>query len=396
MKGLLAYCRAGFEAECGAELRAAAEARGVAGALRAEPGAGHAVFEATDPAGALELWQAVSLFDLVFARQVVGWFHRAAVPVGGDLLPIVRAGLAAAPAKRFSDLWVEAPDTEEGKLLWPSCRTHQEALADALAGRLAPGSPHRPRLHLFLASGDSLLLGVSDPRRSSPWPLGIARLRLAAAAPSRSTLKLEEALLLFLTEEEAARRLRPGGTAVDLGAAPGGWTWQLARRGMRVTAVDNGPLAPGLQREKLVTHVQADGYTWRPAQPVDWLVCDMVTAPQRVARLVGLWAAKGLCRDAMFNWKLPAGDRLAAVARAREVLRRELARAGVKAELRVKHLYHDREEVTGHLRVTGWEEKPKAPASERKKPESPRRTAEGRRAGRGRAASRAGGRRRGP
>ena len=57
--------------------------------------------------------------------------------------------------------------------------------------------------------------------------MGIPRLRLPGA-PSRSAAKLEEALLYFLGDE-AERLLRGGMSAVDLGAAPGGWTWILAR-----------------------------------------------------------------------------------------------------------------------------------------------------------------------
>lgn len=384
MRGLFAHCRPGFERECGAELTALARARDVPGDVRATAGSGCAVFEAAQGAdtAALALWKSTSHFDVVFARQIVGWFHRIEGDGAPDLATAVAAGLGAAPVRRFSSLWVEAPDTDEGRRRWPVCRRHEAALAEALGGRLSPGSTTRLRLHVCLPAPGTVFLGVSDPARSSPWPLGIPRLRLPAAAPSRSALKLEEALLVFLTEEEAARRLRPDITAVDLGAAPGGWTWQLARRGVRVTAVDNGPLAPEVARSKLVAHVEADGYGWRPDRPVDWLVCDMVTAPQRVARLVGLWAAKGLCREALFNWKLPAGDRLAAVARSRQVLLRELERAGVRADLRVKHLYHDREEVTGHLRVTGREAHPKPPPASRRGQESTSAPAGRRRAGR--------------
>src|SRR3546814_17919758 len=80
---------------------------------------------------------------------------------------------------------------------------------------------------------------VADPADSAPWPLGIPRLRLHADAPSRSALKLEEALLTLLDDRERARLLREGMHAADLGAAPGGWTWVLTRPGVRVSAIDN-------------------------------------------------------------------------------------------------------------------------------------------------------------
>jgi 23S rRNA (cytidine2498-2'-O)-methyltransferase len=383
VKGLILYCRAGFEAEAGAELAARAKELGIAGAVRAEPGSGHAVFECTNAGDGLALWRACSFWDFVFARQAVGWLWRGPCPSPKDLPAAALAALAGAPARKLSAVFAEAPDTEEGKRLWPLCRRLSAALEEALTARkvLSPTSVTAARLHAFLPAPGELVLGLSAPDRSSPWPMGIPRLRVPAAAPSRSAQKLEEAFLVFLSEEERARRLKPDMTAVDLGAAPGGWTWQLTRRGLRVAAVDNGPLAPSLLASRLVTHVRADGYTWRPDGPVDWLVCDMVAAPARVARLVGIWAAKKLCKESIFNLKLPSGDRLAAVRKAEATLRRELDRAGARYALRVKQLYHDREEVTGHLRVVGWEamEKKEEPKAVKKAPRTGGRVRTGRR-----------------
>src|SRR3546814_1126995 len=51
-----------------------------------------------------------------------------------------------------------------------------------------------------------------------------------------STLKLEEAWHHFIPRDQWDERLHSDMTGVDLGAAPGGWTWQLVNRGMLVTA----------------------------------------------------------------------------------------------------------------------------------------------------------------
>jgi 23S rRNA (cytidine2498-2'-O)-methyltransferase len=191
---------------------------------------------------------------------------------------------------------------------------------------------------------------VSAAGDASSHPGGIPRLRQGRDAPSRSALKLEEALGQFLGEE-AGRVLRPGAAAVDLGAAPGGWSWVLARRGLRVTAVDNGPLASSALATGLVEPVRADGFTYRPERPVEWLVCDMVAPPARVAKLVGVWGRQGLCRRAVFNLKLPSGDRWLELKRCERILRRELGARGERCRLRFKHLYHDREELTGYLEL---------------------------------------------
>ena len=137
--------------------------------------------------------------------------------------------------------------------------------------------------------------------------------------------------------------------AVDLGAAPGGWTWQLAQRGLHVTAVDNGPLKGAVDDDPLVTHVREDGLRWRPRRPVDWLVCDIVEQPVRIAELIAHWIADGAARRAIFNLKLPMKKRYDEVRRCEQRIGEILARATTRYTLRVRQLYHDREEVTGYL-----------------------------------------------
>jgi len=177
--------------------------------------------------------------------------------------------------------------------------------------------------------------------------MGIARLRMPSTAPSRSTLKLAEALMHFLGDEEATRRLTPGMSAVDLGASPGGWTWQLVRRGLFVTAVDNGPMDAALLETGQVKHRRADAFGFRPPEPVDWMVCDVVESPSRVASLAAKWVAGGWCREAIFNLKLPMKKRWEETGRAREIV--DEAFGGRPYRLALKQLYHDREEITAWL-----------------------------------------------
>ncbi len=132
-------------------------------------------------------------------------------------------------------------------------------------------------------------------------------------------------------------------SAVDLGAAPGGWTWQLVRRSVRVTAVDNGPMDAALLDSGLVTHLRADGFRFQPKKPVDWLVCDMVEQPRRVAELIAHWLAQGWCRRAIFNLKLPMKKRYEETLSCLGIVSDAL---GGRADIRAKQLYHDREEIT--------------------------------------------------
>ncbi len=178
--------------------------------------------------------------------------------------------------------------------------------------------------------------------------MGIPRLRMPGGAPSRSTLKLAEAIITFLPERDFDL-LRAGMRAVDLGAAPGGWTWQLARRGLEVTAVDNGPLKGGVEDDPLVTHLRADGLAYLPRRPVDWMVCDIVEQPSRIATLVGRWIGEGHARHTIFNLKLPMKKRHAEVMRCRQIVEDALSQARVRHRISLRQLYHDREEVTGFV-----------------------------------------------
>jgi len=139
--------------------------------------------------------------------------------------------------------------------------------------------------------------------------------------------------------------------AADLGAAPGGWTWQLVQRGMYVYAIDNGPMDKQLMATGQIDHLREDGFTWEPPQRLDWLVCDIVDKPVRVLAMVERWLTRKWCREAIFNLKLPMKKRWDEVTRCLTTLEEALATAGVGATIRCRHLYHDREEVTVYVRL---------------------------------------------
>jgi 23S rRNA (cytidine2498-2'-O)-methyltransferase len=346
-RSILLYCRGGFEGECGAEIMEWAEAVGISGDLKAKEGSAFVVFVAHDPDLPWPRLESLRFDELIFARQRIlamgPWID---LPVMNRITPLLEAASALFPP--YSEIWLETADTNEAKELATFLRKFESPFrrAAAKAGLLQKSSG-APRLHVFFLGSTAAYVGYSRPGNSSAWPSGIPRLKFPRGAPSRSTLKLEEAFLTFLETPEYL--LQPGMTAVDLGAAPGGWTWQLVRRHIHTTAVDNGNLHPALLESGLVTHLRADGFRYRPAKPVDWLVCDMIEQPARIARLVADWAADGFCRRAIFNLKLPMYKRYEEVQRCRELMEARLARGRYRYRLRFRQLYHDREEITGYL-----------------------------------------------
>lgn len=299
--------------------------------------------------------------DIAFARQ---WF--VAINSCQHLLVHDRvSGISDVLKSRpfnVVDIFVETPDTDELKRLSPLCRSIGPRLRSALelSGRMDRTA--RIRAHVCFVSTDQAYIGYSSIDNSSPWPMGVPRLKLPASAPSRATLKLEEAWLL-LVQDDISKVLRSGMRAVDLGAAPGGWTLALSRRGIYVTAVDNGVLSPSLRASDLVEHIRFDGFRYRPHQPVAWLVCDMVAQPIRIAQLIIEWAKEGLCQYALFNLKLPMKKRLDEVTRCLQTIRDQLTEHNIRFELTCKQLYHDRDEVTCFLKLFKKINKSKRPGT---------------------------------
>lgn len=351
MNHLFLHCRPGFEKECAAEITQRAGEHQQFGFVKTKEGSAEVLFVTQDPEGALTLIQQLAYGELIFVRQ---WFAAAPIVTNMPIEDRVSPLLAVAQTlPRTRELVVETPDTNAGKELSTLGKKLTGPLVRALsaAGCLSGTSPWQ--LHLLLLSGQRAYLGVSPVNNRSPWAMGIPRLRQPRSAPSRATLKLEEAWHHFIPAGEWDLRLAAGMRAVDLGAAPGGWTWQLVKRGMFVDAVDNGPMDEQLMESGQVNHERVDGFVYRPPKPVHWLVCDIADKPARVAHLITGWALRGDCREAVFNLKLPMKQRYAEVTKLAQRMADQLADAGLDAEIRFRQLYHDREEVTGHLRVFG-------------------------------------------
>lgn len=351
MQNLLFYCRPGFEKEVAAEIQDKAVALDCFGFSRVRENSGYLLFECYGEQDADKLARRLPFRELVFARQMlVATAELTGLDPADRITPIL-AALTGVP--QCGELRVETADTNEAKELSTFCRKFSVPLRQALrgAGKLTQEETHRkPVLHLFFLASDRVMIGYSYTTNNSPFHMGIPRLRAPSDAPSRSTLKLEEAFHMFIPPEEWDERLRSGLNAVDLGASPGGWTYQLVRRGMMVTAVDNGPMAESLMETGQVKHVSEDGFRYRPSRKkAYWLVCDMVENPARITHLVASWFREGLCEEAIFNLKLPMKKRYAVVEHNLEVLKEWLSELDGDFVIQAKQLYHDREEITVHV-----------------------------------------------
>jgi 23S rRNA (cytidine2498-2'-O)-methyltransferase len=187
---LLLYCRAGFEKECAAEILARAQALGVSGYVKAKPDSAFVIFIPDEAEAMAALRRGLRFRDLIFARQLLF----AAGPVAGlspedRITPLLE--LAKSLSSRFSACLLETADTNEAKELSVFVRKFAGPFKRALESEDLMGGPSAPRLHVFFLSSTEAYLGRSAPGNSSPWIMGIPRLKFPRGAPSRSTLKLE-------------------------------------------------------------------------------------------------------------------------------------------------------------------------------------------------------------
>lgn len=181
--------------------------------------------------------------------------------------------------------------------LYPAAHFRRAALVEA---RLPPvkarplafpePAPAAPLGAWTLLATDRLL---ASPAKTSPFVNGEPRfVEDREGPPSRAYLKLWEALTRI------GRWPAPGETCLDLGAAPGGWTWALARLGAAVVAVDKAPLDPAVAAlpNVSVRRESAWGLDPRREAPVDWLFSDVVCYPARLLALVRRWLDAGAAR----------------------------------------------------------------------------------------------------
>jgi 23S rRNA (cytidine2498-2'-O)-methyltransferase len=166
-------------------------------------------------------------------------------------------------------------------------------------------------------------------RCSSAFPNGELRLvEDRTGPPSRAYLKLWEALTLF------GEHPGPGDTCLDLGSAPGGWTWALAKLGAHVVSVDKAPLDPAVAAMPGVEHRRESAFAVKP-EPVDWLFSDVICYPPRLLRLVESWIAAGAARRIVCTIKFQG-------ATDHETAARFAAIPGA----RLQHLFHNKHELT--------------------------------------------------
>jgi 23S rRNA (cytidine2498-2'-O)-methyltransferase len=199
----------------------------------------------------------------------------------------------------------------------------------------------------LLCTQTKAYMGISLARDNlSAWPGGMRHFAQTPEQISRAEFKLLEALEIFGVS------LPERGRALDLGAAPGGWTRLLLDAGLNVVAVDPAKLDPRLFRRPSLIHFR--GYAERyleieepgnRPQMFDVIMNDMRMDARDAARL--LIEMRGKLQPDGFilsTLKLPHAtaniDPLKNLHEAMSLLSRHFN------IVQAKQLFHNRQEVT--------------------------------------------------
>jgi 23S rRNA (cytidine2498-2'-O)-methyltransferase len=222
-----------------------------------------------------------------------------------------------------------------------------QVLAEALAEETgAVESIKKPQVVVsLLCTTEKAYLGISlTTDNLSDWPGGARHFAHLPEQISRAEFKLLEALEVF------GVTLPSQGLALDLGAAPGGWTCMLLDAGMQVVAVDPAKLDVRLSRQPHLEHYRgyAEDYleeALKRRRKFNVITNDMRMDAREAARLL-VQASACLLSDGFIisALKLPHEsseiDPLKNLSEALKLLQRHFAL------VQARQLFHNRQEVT--------------------------------------------------
>lgn len=287
-----------------------------------------------------------SVHGLLLARTPVFLRHMFPVQTAIDLpdLPDVPA-LCAELARTLIG------DTAPGKRIAVQSRVKSgvslesrdvKAAVDAVLAQAVhtPVIKHPESIVSFVFTSDKLYAGFSRAADNlTDWNGGAVHYSQSGGVLSRAGHKLEEAIEVFGIDLGGLK------LALDLGAAPGGFTRHLLSRGFKVTAVDTAEMDASLRNhpDVVVYRDNAFGLQFRPGA-FDIITCDISWDALRTARfLARLSPALVPGGVLVMTVKFMGASPLKTIRAAAEVLGE--AYTLVKA----RQLWHNREEATFYL-----------------------------------------------
>ncbi|MBL7664078.1 MAG: hypothetical protein JNM93_03005 [Bacteriovoracaceae bacterium] len=202
----------------------------------------------------------------------------------------------------------------------------------------------KAKIHDFPARADKTNYGcfslvdqntmIVSAQLQHPFPLGVVEFSATKEPPSRAYLKLWE----FLSLSQAS--LSDIQNTLDVGSAPGGWTWVLADFSQKVFSVDKADLDASILKNKKVKYLNQSAFALKPEEigPIDWFCSDIICYPDKLYQLVQNWMASSLVKNFVCTIKFQGETDF-------EAIEKFAAIPGSS----VQHLYHNKHELTWSL-----------------------------------------------
>jgi len=109
--------------------------------------------------------------------------------------------------------------------------------------------------------------------------------------------------------------------------------------------VDRAPLRADLMAHNGLTFQRGDAFTFEPSQPVDWLLCDVIAAPERTIALLLRWLQRKQAKQFVVTIKFKGTEDYKLL----EPLKHALP--GLCADFYLTHLSANKNEVCAFGRV---------------------------------------------
>lgn len=149
--------------------------------------------------------------------------------------------------------------------------------------------------------------------------------------PNRAYLKLWE---VFATQD---LKINPGDCAIEIGAAPGGWSWVLSQYFNKVYTFDRADLDSKVKKIKNITHHMGDAFKINPDQFSDcnWLFSDLICTPEKIYETVEFWLAHSRVKNFVCTIKFKGDCDFKIIDKFLKI-----------TDSKVVRLYHNKNEVT--------------------------------------------------
>lgn len=172
---------------------------------------------------------------------------------------------------------------------------------------------------------------------SSPYALGEMTFQEdKVMPPSRAYLKLWEFFTVYAPEAIS------GGTSIDVGSCPGGWTWVLRTLEFdKVYSVDKAPIEQRISDMGRIEFRKESAFGLDPKtfEPIDWFCSDIICYPERLLNLVNRFREAGIVKNFVCTIKYQSETDWEQTLKFLEI-----------PGSRIVHLHHNKHEVTWFLK----------------------------------------------